>query len=181
MKIIEEPLAGVYVIQPTILTDTRGYFYEFYNHSVFENIENTPKSFVQDNISVSGYGVIRGLHFQRGIAAQAKLVSVLVGEVLDVIVDLRPESSTFKKSFSIHLSGDNKVQLFVPRGFAHGLSVLSEEAMFFYKCDNYYNKEAESGIRFDDVDLAIDWKIPAAKAIVSEKDLNLPSLNELNQ
>lgn len=180
MKIVEGPFAGVQLIQPSVFLDSRGCFYEYYSREKFGQIVNAPNTFVQDNISRSQYGVIRGLHFQRGAAAQAKLVGVLLGEVLDVIVDLRPESPTFRQTFSIHLSAENHTQLFIPRGFAHGLSVLSETAIFFYKCDNFYKKEAESGIRFDDPELAIDWKIPQSERIVSDKDMELPLLNDLS-
>ena len=134
-------------------------------------------NFVQDNQSISQRGVLRGLHFQTGAYAQAKLVRVVKGTVLDVVVDMRKESPTFSKHFSIELSEDNKRQLFVPRGFAHGFIVLSETAIFSYKCDNFYNKESEQGLRYDDPSLAIDWRLPANEFIVSEKDLVLPTLS----
>jgi dTDP-4-dehydrorhamnose 3,5-epimerase len=174
MKLIETGIKDLYIIEPTIYEDKRGYFYESYNKRLFE--ENSLNyDFVQDNQSKSSYGVIRGLHYQLKPYAQAKLVRVLRGRVLDVVVDLRKDSDTFGKTFSVELSEDNHRQFLIPRGFAHGFSVLSNEAVFFYKCDNYYNKDAERGIIYNDVKLSIDWKIPEDKVIVSPKDLkNLP-------
>jgi dTDP-4-dehydrorhamnose 3,5-epimerase len=136
---------------------------------------------VQDNVSLSSYGVIRGLHFQSGEFAQAKLVQVLKGKVLDVAVDLRPDSPTFGQYYSVELSDENHLQFFIPRGFAHGFSVLSEEAVFHYKCDNYYHKESENGIVYNDSTLNIDWKIPKGKEIVSEKDLELTDFESLKE
>ena len=169
MKLISTHFEGLYIIEPRVFKDTRGYFYESFNRSVFEQ-NGLFFDFVQDNESKSQYGVVRGLHYQIGQFAQAKLVRVLQGKVLDVVVDLRKNSKTFGKSFSIELSAENKKQFLVPRGFAHGFSVLSKEAVFAYKCDNFYNKESERGIMFDDKKLNIDWQIPENKQIISEKD-----------
>ncbi len=178
MKIIKTHIEDLFVIEPRVFNDDRGYFFESYNKKVFEDnlILNT---FVQDNQSKSSYGVIRGLHAQSGAHAQAKLVRVLEGKVLDVAVDIRENSPTYGQHFSIELSAENQKQLLIPRGFLHGFSVLSESAIFFYKCDNSYCKEAEIGVRFDDENLAIDWQIPPDKASVSEKDLILGSLKEI--
>lgn len=169
MKFIETKIDGVYIIEPKIFEDARGYFFESYNEAEF--IKNgISNHFVQDNQSKSCYGVIRGLHCQLGEHSQAKLVRVLKGKVLDVAVDIRKESPTFGKHVAVELSAENQRQLFIPRNFLHGFSVLSEEAIFAYKCDNLYCKEAEFGIRYDDPEIAIDWKIPADKIITSEKD-----------
>jgi dTDP-4-dehydrorhamnose 3,5-epimerase len=178
MPFLPTTIADLLVFEPRIHPDGRGFFYESFNkkHFIVENINN---EFVQDNQSYSSYGVVRGLHFQIGDAAQAKLVSVLKGAVIDVAVDLRKNSSTFGQHFSIELSETNKKQLYIPRGFAHGYSVISETALFFYKCDNYYNKEAEGGISLNDANLNIDWQIPMDKRILSEKDLALPNFNKI--
>ena len=149
--------------------DDRGYFFESYNEKEFRE-NGIPNHFVQDNQSKSCYGVIRGLHCQLGDKAQAKLVRVLKGKVLDVAVDIRKDSPTFGKHVAVELSAENQRQLFIPRDFLHGFSVLSEEAIFAYKCDNLYCKEAEFGIRYDDEEIGIDWKVPADKVITSEKD-----------
>jgi dTDP-4-dehydrorhamnose 3,5-epimerase len=170
MKIISTEFEGLFVIEPTIYKDSRGYFYETFNRSAFEQ-NGLFFDFVQDNESKSQYGVVRGLHYQTGEFAQAKLVRVFEGKVLDVVVDLRQGSKTFGKHFSIKLSAENKKQFLVPRGFAHGFSVLSENAVFVYKCDNFYNKESERGIMFDDSTLNIDWQIPKNEMLISEKDL----------
>jgi dTDP-4-dehydrorhamnose 3,5-epimerase len=170
MEIIETPLKDCYIIRNTIIGDSRGYFFESFNQQKFSERTGWNGQFVQDNQSESVFGVVRGLHFQKGEWAQAKLVRVLKGRVLDVAVDLRPQSPSFGRSFAVELSDNNECQFFVPRGFAHGFSVLSESATFFYKCDNYYNKASEGGIHPFDADLAIDWKIPEAQAILSEKD-----------
>lgn len=162
------------VITPKIFSDERGYFYESYNKKTLEQI-GIYSEFVQDNQAKSSYGVLRGLHYQMPPFAQAKLVRVIAGEVLDVAVDLRPKSPTFGKVFTILLSADNKKQLFVPRGFAHGYVCLSETAEFAYKCDNFYAKNCERGIIFDDAHLAIDWQIDLSAAIVSDKDQILPN------
>ncbi len=160
----------LFVCEPKVIGDKRGYFFEAFNYQEFKQKTGLTISFVQDNQSLSGYGVLRGLHFQTGNHAQAKLVRVLKGNVLDVVVDIRPGSQTYGKYFSIELSEENKKQLFVPRGFAHGFIVLSEHAEFFYKCDNFYNPESEDGIFYNDPVLNIDWKLPEDKIIVSDKD-----------
>lgn len=171
-------LHNLYYNEPSVFTDSRGYFFESYNQADFKIGTGQELGFVQDNQSKSSYGTLRGLHFQIGDAAQAKLVRVLSGSVLDVVVDLRPNSPTFKKSYTIELSAENKKQLFVPRGFAHGFVVLSETAEFFYKCDNYYNPQAEGGLLFSDPDLNIDWKVPHDQLILSDKDKKNPTLKE---
>lgn len=178
MKIKETPLKDCYIIEPTIFEDERGYFFEKYNEKKFEELTGMNGHFVQDNISKSSYGVIRGIHLQKGEHAQAKLVSCLEGRVWDVAVDLRKDSPTFGKWFGIELTAENKTQLYVPRGFGHGFSVLSETAVFAYKCDNFYNKESEAGVIYNDPQLNIDWIIPAQDAILSEKDQVLPAFNQ---
>lgn len=180
MKIKNTPLNDCYIIEPTIFNDDRGYFYEKYNEAKFQELTGMNGHFVQDNISKSSYGVLRGLHLQKGEHAQAKLVSCLEGRVLDVAVDLRKNSSTFGKWFSIELSAENKVQFYVPRGFGHGFSVLSETAVFAYKCDNYYNKESEGGVLYNDPDLQIDWNLPESALILSDKDKIQPTFAEGN-
>ena len=179
MKVRETNLEGCYEITPQVFEDERGYFLESFNLNKFNTLTGLNVRFVQDNESFSSRGVLRGLHFQRGDWAQAKLVRVIKGKVLDVVVDLRVGSKTYGKQFSVELSEENKKQLFVPRGFAHGFIVLSETAIFSYKCDNYYNKESEAGIRFDDETLGIDWILDESEFIVSQKDLELPSLNTI--
>ena len=169
-------LPGVIVFEPRIFPDERGFFFESYNQRLF-NDNNILNVFVQDNQSFSSYGVIRGLHYQREPHAQSKLVRVVIGKILDVVVDIRSGSPTFGKSFSIELSAENKKQLFIPRGFAHGFSVLSETAELAYKCDQFYNKQSESGIRYNDPLLNIDWKIPPEKALISAKDAQLPEFD----
>ncbi len=176
MKFIETKLKGCFILEPKIFEDERGYFMESFNQSVFEKGIGQKIQFVQDNQSRSSYGVVRGLHYQIGKNSQAKLVRVLKGRVMDVAVDLRPESPTFGQHISCELSADNRIQMFIPRGFAHGFSVLSKSAEFFYKCDNYYNKEAEAGIVYNDSSVDIDWGIEAADILVSPKDLELPSV-----
>ena len=169
MNFIKTELDGVVIVEPRVFEDERGYFFESYNEAEF--IKNgIPNKFVQDNQSKSSYGVVRGLHCQLGEFAQAKLVRVLHGRVLDVAVDIRKNSPTFGKYVAVELSDENKRQLFIPRGFLHGFSVLSDTAVFAYKCDNLYAPHAEFGIRFDDQDIGIDWKIPADKIITSAKD-----------
>ena len=177
MKVKETPLKDCFIIEPTIFEDERGYFYEKFNEKKFEELTNSNGHFVQDNISRSSYGVLRGLHLQKGEHAQAKLVSCLEGSVWDVAVDLRVDSPTYGKWFGIELNEENKLQFYVPRGFAHGFSVLSETAVFAYKCDNFYNKESEAGIIYNDKDLKIDWKLPTEKIIISEKDEFLPAFS----
>jgi len=172
----QTPLNDCFIIEPKVFEDERGSFFETFNSEDFKKHTGLDIVFVQDNQSISQYGTIRGLHFQEGEFAQAKLIRVAKGEVLDVVVDMRPDSSTYLKQFSYLLSGGNNHQLFVPRGFAHGFASLSNEVFFVYKCDNSYNKASESGIVFNDKALNIDWKIPKDDQIVSEKDQNLPSL-----
>ncbi len=179
MEIIETGLKDCVIIKPTIFEDSRGYFFESFNQKSFEDKTGSSGRFVQDNQSFSAYGVIRGLHAQGGDSAQAKLVRVLKGEVLDVAVDIRAGSPTFGQHFSVKLSAENRLQLYVPRGFLHGFSVLSETAEFFYKCDNFYNKSSELGIMFNDPALNIDWLIPTDKQSVSDKDLILDSFQSL--
>ncbi|WP_294201959.1 dTDP-4-dehydrorhamnose 3,5-epimerase [uncultured Chryseobacterium sp.] len=170
MKIKETPLKDCYIIEPNVFEDDRGYFYEKFNEREFEQLTGMNSHFVQDNISKSCYGVLRGLHLQKGEHAQAKLVSCLEGEVLDVAVDLRESSPTFGKWFSLELTAENKLQLYIPRGFGHGFSVLSETAVFSYKCDNFYDKASEGGVLWNDEDLNIDWNLPTEDIILSEKD-----------
>jgi dTDP-4-dehydrorhamnose 3,5-epimerase len=177
MPFIQTDIDSLLVFEPKVFKDNRGYFFEAYNEQIFSDAGIDLK-FVQDNQSKSSYGVIRGLHYQQNPYAQAKLVRVLEGEILDVAVDIRKGSPTFGKYFSIELSAENKKQLFLPAGFAHGFSVLSETAIVLYKCNEFYNKESEGGIRFDDADLNIDWQIPSGKAIISEKDLQLPAFKD---
>lgn len=173
MPFTETGFKGLQVFEPRVFGDSRGYFFEAYNEAVFHEA-GVMYRFVQDNQSFSNYGVIRGLHYQLSPHAQCKLVRVLEGRILDVAVDIRQGSPTYGKHFSIELSAENKKQLLIPHGFAHGFSVLSQTATVLYKCDALYNKESEGGIIFNDPDLAIDWQLPAADAIVSEKDVVLP-------
>jgi dTDP-4-dehydrorhamnose 3,5-epimerase len=169
---------GLWVIEPKVFGDARGYFFESFNQQVFENATGISVNFVQDNQSMSSFGVLRGLHLQLGEYAQAKLVRVLQGEILDVVVDMRPASPTFGKHYDIVLSAENKKQLYIPRGFVHGFVVLSEMAEFFYKCDNFYAPKHELGVMYNDPDLAIDWQIAESQLIVSERDKQLPSFEE---
>lgn len=180
MKLLETPLKDCYIIEPTIFTDNRGYFYEKFNEKRFEELTGMNGHFVQDNISKSSYGVLRGLHLQKGEHAQAKLVSCLEGKVFDVAVDLREDSPTFGKWFGVELTGENKLQFYVPRGFAHGFSVLSETAVFSYKCDNFYNKDSEGGVLWNDPELNISWQLPNSDIIISEKDMIMPGLSSKN-
>jgi dTDP-4-dehydrorhamnose 3,5-epimerase len=170
MTFSETKLKGCFLIEPKLFTDERGYFMESFNQNTFNEKTNTSTQFVQDNQSKSSKGVLRGLHYQTGVHAQAKLVRVLEGEVLDVVVDIRPESPTFGQQYSVLLSAENQNQLFVPKGFAHGFLVTSESAIFFYKCDSFYDKESEGGIIFNDSSLKIDWKFPVNELIISAKD-----------
>jgi dTDP-4-dehydrorhamnose 3,5-epimerase len=170
MTFTETNLKGCFLIEPKLFLDERGYFMESFNERTFQEKTGTSAHFVQDNESKSTKGVLRGLHYQTGSHAQAKLVRVLEGEVYDVVVDIRPESETFGHQFGVLLSAENQKQLFVPRGFAHGFLVLSETATFFYKCDNFYNKESEGGIVFNDSSLNIDWQFPENELIISDKD-----------
>lgn len=169
MEVIKTDIEGVVIIEPRIFRDDRGYFYESFSQREFE--ENVCRTtFVQDNQSKSSYGVLRGLHFQKPPYCQSKLVRCIKGAVLDVAVDLRKGSPTFGKHVAVELTEGNHRQLFIPRGFAHGFAVLSEEAVFLYKCDNFYNKESEGAIAWNDPELAIDWRIPADKILLSGKD-----------
>jgi len=175
MPFFKTEFAGLLIFEPAIYKDSRGYFFESYNEKTFLN-ENIDLRFVQDNQSSSSYGVVRGLHYQLSPHAQTKLVRVLTGTIVDIAVDIRKNSPTFSKVFSIELSAENKKQLLIPPGFAHGFSVLTERAEVLYKCDDFYDKESETGIRYNDPQLSIDWKIPDDKIIVSEKDQQLPLL-----
>lgn len=177
MRLIHTDIEDLLVLEPQVFGDDRGYFFEAYNRKVLEELIG-PVDFVQDNESKSRFGVVRGLHFQTGEHAQAKLVRVVSGSVLDVAVDLRPGSKTFGHHVGVILSGDNKRMFFIPRGFAHGFSVLSEEVIFQYKCDSFYCPQAEGAIAWDDPDLGIDWQIPAGREILSEKDRNHPSFKQ---
>ncbi|MDE7426813.1 MAG: dTDP-4-dehydrorhamnose 3,5-epimerase [Muribaculaceae bacterium] len=178
MKVIDTAIPDVKILQPQIFGDARGYFTETYNHRLFTQLIGKEYNWVQDNQSKSCRGVIRGLHFQRPPHTQAKLVRVLEGAVLDVAVDLRAGSPTYGSHVAVELTGENHLQLLVPRGFAHGFAVLSPSATFAYKCDNYYTPEAEGGIAFDDPDLNINWPIDTAHAILSEKDLRNTAFKE---
>jgi dTDP-4-dehydrorhamnose 3,5-epimerase len=178
MKIVKTKIEGVVVIEPCFFRDERGYFFESFNQREFE--EKVCKTvFVQDNESKSSYGVVRGLHFQKPPFAQSKLVRVVKGSVLDVAVDIRKDSPTFGQHVAVELTGDNHRQLLIPRGFAHGFSVLSEDVIFQYKCDNFYAPQYEGAIAWDDPDLGIDWQIPANKVLLSEKDKMHPKLVEV--
>ena len=169
MNFIEQKIKGVWVIEPRVFADARGYFMESFKQAEFEK-HIGKVDFIQDNESKSSYGVLRGLHFQKGEWAQAKLVRVIVGKVLDVAVDIRPDSSTFGQYVAVELSAENKRQFFIPRGFAHGFLVLSDEAVFTYKIDNIYAPQAEGAINFADPGIGIDWQIPHADILLSEKD-----------
>ncbi len=177
MNVIKTAIEGVVIIEPRVFADGRGYFYESYNKKEFDE-KVRPINFVQDNQSKSTYGVLRGLHFQKGEHSQSKLVRVVKGSVLDVAVDIRKGSPTFGQYVSVELTEDNNRQFFVPRGFAHGFSVLSEIAIFQYKCDNLYCPQSEGAIAWNDPALNIDWRIPADKVILSPKDSNHPLLKD---
>lgn len=178
MNVIQTSIPGLLIIEPRVFADSRGYFFESFNLREFrEKVGDI--DFVQDNESKSSYGVLRGLHFQKDPFAQAKLVRVVKGCVLDVAVDIREGSPTYGEHYSVELSEENHLQFFIPRGFAHGFSVLSEEVIFQYKCDNFYHPESEGAIAWDDPDLAIDWHVPADKIILSEKDKHHPSFRSL--
>lgn len=177
MPFVKTKFSGLIIFEPRIFEDSRGYFYESYNQNVFkENDINI--TFIQDNQASSSYGVIRGLHYQKEPYAQTKLIRVLRGKILDVAVDIRSGSPTYGEAYTIELSHENKKQLLVPKGFAHGYSVLSEEAEVFYKCDEFYNKECEGGIAYNDHEIGIDWKISPDKAIISEKDMKHSTLRD---
>jgi dTDP-4-dehydrorhamnose 3,5-epimerase len=177
MKIRTTNIPGLLIIEHNVFNDNRGCFFELYNKTTFAQ-HGIDTDYIQDNVSHSIKNTIRGLHYQLAPYSQAKLVQVMKGKVLDVAVDLRQNSPTFGQHYAIELSDENKLQFFIPRGFAHGLSVLSDEAVFYYKCDNLYNKESDRGINFNDSGLGIDWQIPADKAIISLKDEALPSFSE---
>jgi dTDP-4-dehydrorhamnose 3,5-epimerase len=177
MKIIETPIPGLLILEPRVFADERGYFFESYNETRFSNA-GLITNFVQDNESKSHRGVIRGLHYQLAPFAQTKLIRVVRGTVFDVAVDLREGSPTFGQWFGLEVSASKKNQLYIPKGFAHGFSVLSEYAIFSYKCDSLYNPTADRGIRYDDPDLDIDWKLPMDETVISEKDLIHPILKD---
>jgi len=179
MEIIKTAFKDLVICEPKIHGDGRGYFFESYNEKQFHKKTGLKPNFVQDNQSKSRFGVLRGLHFQVGENAQAKLVRVIHGEVLDVVVDLRKSSLTFGKSFSLILNAQNQKQLFIPRGFAHGFLTLSSTAIFSYKCDNYYNKESERGLNYNDPELDINWYLEAQDFILSDRDKEHPNLKEL--
>ena len=175
MTFIKTDFPGLFIFEPTVIKDSRGYFFESYNENLF-TAEGINIKFVQDNQSKSSYGVIRGLHYQLNPHAQTKLIRVLSGKILDVVVDIRKGSPTYGRVFSLELSAENNKQLLIAAGFAHGFSVLSPTAEVIYKCNAFYNKESEAGIAYNDAELDIDWMIPAAEAIISEKDLHHPSI-----
>ncbi len=177
LKFTETKLKGCFILEPKIIKDERGYFMESFNEKTFSEGVGQKVTFIQDNQSFSSKGVLRGLHYQTGEHAQAKLVRVLQGEVLDVVVDLRPNSPTFGQYESVVLTAQNQTQFFIPRGFAHGFLVLSETATFFYKCDNFYNKESEGGLIYNDKSINIDWNFPIEQLIISEKDQILPNID----
>ena len=177
MEVIKTNIEGVIIVEPRIFKDGRGYFFESFSQREFEE-KVCKTTFVQDNESKSSYGVVRGLHFQKPPFAQSKLVRVIKGVVLDVAVDIRKGSPTFGQYVSVELTGENHRQFFIPRGFAHGFSVLSEEVIFQYKCDNFYSPQSEGAIAWNDPDLNIDWRIPAEKVVLSEKDSKHPRLKD---
>lgn len=179
MELLQTPLKDCFIVIPRAFEDARGVFCETYNQQTFQKVTRLEINFVQDNQSSSKKGVLRGLHFQVGATAQAKLVRAVQGSVLDIVVDLRKDSKTFGQSFSLELSALNRKQLFVPRGFAHGFITLSETSVFGYKCDNYYNAASEGGIIYNDATLNLDWHLPEEEFIVSEKDLLLPTFKEV--
>jgi dTDP-4-dehydrorhamnose 3,5-epimerase len=181
MQVEETKLKDCFIIKDTLFKDPRGYFFESFNQKNFNELTGLNVQFVQDNQSKSTKGVLRGLHFQLGTHAQAKLVRVLEGKVLDVAVDIRPNSKTFGQHVAVELTAENETQLFVPRGFAHGFVVLSEKATFFYKCDNYYHKLSEGGIIYNDPQLAINWLLSSEDLLLSEKDLLLKNLSDISE
>ena len=179
MQIEETKLKDCFIIKDTLYKDPRGYFFESFNQQKFNELTGLNVQFVQDNQSKSSKGVLRGLHFQLGAHSQAKLVRVLEGKVLDVVVDIRPNSKTYGEHIAIELTAENETQLFIPKGFAHGFVVLSDAAIFFYKCDNFYHKPSESGIIYNDPKLEINWVLPNEELIISEKDLLLKKLSDI--
>ena len=178
MNVIKTPIEGLLIIEPRVFHDARGYFVETYNEQRYREA-GVDAAFVQDNQSCSTYGVVRGLHFQKPPYTQAKLVSCTKGRVLDVAVDLRKESPTYGKWYTVELSEENHRQFYIPRGFAHGFSVLSEQAVFTYKCDNLYHPEAEGGLLLSDPDVAIEWQVPEEMRVISEKDTKHPLFKDL--
>lgn len=179
MAVIKTAIEGVYIIEPTVFGDERGYFFESYNEEHFRSETGIDANFVQDNESRSKRGVLRGLHFQKKPYAQAKLVRVVQGKVLDVVVDIRKESPTFGKHIAVELSGNNHRQLFIPKGFAHGYVVMEDDTVFQYKCDEFYHPEAEGGIAWNDPDIGIDWGVAESDITLSEKDKRHPLLKEI--
>ncbi len=180
MEVLETPIKDLLIIKPRVFADSRGFFFESYNEKNYHQA-GIDIRFCQDNQSKSGYGVIRGLHYQLNPHSQSKLVSVISGSVWDIAVDLRKDSSTFGQWYGVELTSDNFLQFLIPKGFAHGFSVLSESAVFSYKCDDFYSYEYERGIMYNDPNLAIDWKIPAENAIISEKDKKHPLFNDADK
>lgn len=178
MKVEQTPLQDCYIIHDTVFADPRGYFFESFNQQTFYQLTGINVSFVQDNQSKSSRGVLRGMHYQQGEFAQAKLVRVIQGSVIDAVVDMRQNSPTFGKSFSIELTASNHQQLFVPRGFAHGFVVKEDETIFFYKCDNYYNKASEAGLIYNDSTANINWQFNIDDVLLSDKDRILPTFSE---
>ena len=179
MNVIKTAIDGVFILEPRVFEDARGYFFESFNQREFEE-KVAPVVFVQDNESKSSYGVVRGLHYQKPPYTQSKLVRVVKGAVLDVAVDVRKGSPTFGQHVAVELTGENHRQFFIPRGFLHGFSVLSEEVVFQYKCDNFYAPASEGAVAWDDPDLGIDWRIPAEQVILSEKDRHHPRLKDVD-
>lgn len=178
MELQHTPLKGCFILKPTIFKDNRGFFYETYNKTTFKKITGLSIDFVQDNQSNSTYGTLRGLHYQKGKMAQAKLVRVIQGKVLDIVVDIRKDSQTYGQHFSIVLDDTNKLQLFIQRGFAHGFITLSRNSVFSYKCDNFYDKTSDGGIIYNDATLSLNWHLPKEDFIISKKDKQLPTFNE---
>ena len=180
MNIVKTDIEGVFIVEPRVFGDARGYFFESYNAREFKEKTGVDVVFVQDNESMSSYGVLRGLHFQNPPYTQSKLVRVVKGRVLDVAVDIRKGSPTYGRHVAVELSEENHRQFFIPKGFAHGFSVLSEKAVFQYKCDEFYAPQSEGALMWNDPDLAIDWRIPGEKVLLSEKDRNHPRLKEFD-
>jgi len=178
LELQHTPLKGCFILKPTIFKDNRGFFYEIYNKTTFKKITGLSIDFVQDNQSNSTYGTLRGLHYQKGKMAQAKLVRVIQGKVLDIVVDIRKDSQTYGQHFSIVLDDTNKLQLFIQRGFAHGFITLSKNSVFSYKCDNFYDKTSDGGIIYNDATLSLNWHLPKEDFIISKKDKQLPTFNE---
>jgi len=178
LELQHTPLKGCFILKPDIFKDNRGFFYETYNKTTFKKITGLSIDFVQDNQSNSTYGTLRGLHYQKGKMAQAKLVRVIQGKVLDIVVDIRKDSQTYGQHFSIILDDTNKLQLFIQRGFAHGFITLSKNSVFSYKCDNFYDKTSDGGIIYNDATLSLNWHLPKEDFIISKKDKQLPTFNE---